>query len=364
MEKIKIWLEKYFKEIIFSFSIIIILLTFISYCFNHSFGIGNNYELNTDKLGSFGDFVGGFLGTILTIIATIYIYQTFNAQKKSIEIQEDQLKNQKEELKSQKTELILQRQLIAQQQFESSFFNMINVHRELKNGLKLDKENNLFYGGLIYPNSDKSGVEVISKISNDFEQFYKSDFIFNTLISENNLNYLITKILTDEYDKNNNLFKELEDPDNPTQLLVEIDEFNWDENNNSIEYQKKKIYFFFKYLFKNYQNQISHYCRNVYHILKYIRENEKNETLGKDSKKYKNYANIFQSQLNVDEQFLLFYNFIHFDKETEDEIFWTINLVNHYKFLENIGIENLILKKHEEFYDFVIKGSDRKIVKK
>ena len=40
-------------------------------------------------------------------------------------------------------------------------------------------------------------------------------------------------------------------------------------------------------------------------------------------------------------------------------MFWTINLVNHYDFLENIGIDNLISKKHELFYDFQIKGSNR-----
>ena len=55
------------------------------------------------------------------------------------------------------------------------------------------------------------------------------------------------------------------------------------------------------------------------------------------------------------------YYFIHFNKETENEIFWTINLVNHFKFLENIGIGNLLIKKHELFYDFEIKGSDRVI---
>lgn len=335
MEKIK----KYWLEIIGSIIALICLyyvVTFLNNLFNELYINSRTTECH-EIYGYFGSYVGGVLGTIIGFITLFFVYITYTSQKK---------------------ELILQRQLIAQQQFESTFFNMLNVHRELKNSLKLNKENNLFNGGLMYPNSDKIGVEVISKISNDFKKFYKSDFILKTLINENNLNYLITKILNDEFDKNDNLFKELEDPNNP-----EIDKFDWDENNNSIEYQKKKINFFFKYLFKNYQNQISHYCRNVYHILKYIRENEENKTLGNDSKKYKNYANIFQSQLNVDEQFLLFYNFIQFN-DKENGIYSTIKLVNHYKFLENIGIDNLIFKKHKEFYDFVIKGSDRKIEKK
>ncbi len=46
--------------------------------------------------------------------------------------------------------------------------------------------------------------------------------------------------------------------------------------------------------------------------------------------------NILQSQLNNDEQFLLFYNFIAFDDNDKKE-FSTINLCNHYQFLENLG---------------------------
>ena len=107
--------KKHFTIITFiSISILIIGLTIFAYWKNDF--LNTNYFLQTDKLGHFGDFIGGFLGTLLTLIATIYIYQTFNAQKKSIEIQEEQLINQKKELQSQKQELILQRQLITQQQ--------------------------------------------------------------------------------------------------------------------------------------------------------------------------------------------------------------------------------------------------------
>lgn len=89
------------------------------------------YIFHTDKLGHFGDFIGGFLGTILTGVATYFVYKTYVSQK--------------DELEKQKEELILNRQLIAQQQFESTFFNMLSVHRELKNSLILDESKSLFF---------------------------------------------------------------------------------------------------------------------------------------------------------------------------------------------------------------------------
>ena len=58
---------------------------------------------------------------------------------------------------------------------------------------------------------------------------------------------------------------------------------------------------------------------------------------------------------------LLFYNFIYFDKEITNGSFGTVDLTNHYSFLENIGIDNLIEKEHELYYNFKIKGSDREI---
>ena len=273
-----------------------------------------NHKLEPSYLGAYGDFIGGFLGTVLTIIATVYIYKTYHSQKK--------------ELKSQKKELQLQRKLIAQQQFENTFFNMLNVHRELKNGLRYTEQ----FIGFDMKNPQYHGLETINAINKKLRLLYTKATI--------NKPHEVGTVIDFELEK----------------LNIDLSKYQERNDKNILKVSYGK-------LFEIHQNQISHYCRNVYHILKFIRENEKNETLGKEYNKYKSYANIFQSQLNVDEQFLLFYNFLHFDKETDDEIFQTINLVNHYSFLENIGIDNLISKKHELFYNFLIKGSDRKFEK-
>ncbi|CAN1557909.1 Putative phage abortive infection protein [Flavobacteriaceae bacterium] len=298
--------EKIIIVVISSISVVIVGLTWYAY-WKIDF-LNLTCFLETYKLGDFGDFIGGFLGTILTGIATFLVYRTYVTQKK---------------------ELKVQRKLIAQQQFENTFFNMLNVHRELKKNL--------------------SYKEI--SISDDLIQNGK---LYDGLSTINYINTMYTKNYKDLKHRNHSLPGTLQ---NSKLIQLEKDLSKYNEIN-----EENILIVCFTDLFKNHQNQISHYCRNVYHILKYIRENEKNKTLGKDQKKYKNYASIFQSQLNVDEQFLLFYNFIHFNEKRKG-IYSTINLVNHYTFLENIGIDNLLFKKHEEFYDFVIEGSDRIIVK-
>lgn len=288
------------EKLILFIPLIIITLTFIAVLVR---GHINLNDINFDKLSGFGSFIGGIVGTCLTIVATLYIYKTYHTQK--------------EELESQKTELILQRQLIAQQQFESTFFNMLNVHRELKNGL--------YYSELIYSvnphNNEYIGPEVINFINKKFKKNF------------NDLKY------------------------NQQNKIETIQNFELNLEKYESKNAKNILTVVYNNLFEDYQNNISHYCRNAYHILKFIREYEINKSLGNDLNKYKNYANIFQSQLNVDEQFLLFYNFIHFNDENKG-IYSTINLVNHYEFLENLGSNNLLdkeLHNNKNFYTFNIK---------
>lgn len=335
------------EKLILYIPLIVISLTFIVISLR---GHINLNDINFDKLGGLGSFIGGLVGTFLTIVATLYIYKTYHSQK--------------EELESQKTELILQRQLIAQQQFESTFFNMLNVHRELKNNLKLKHNETVFNFNEFYNSEEYRGIEVLEKIASEYRNLYTNLTVVSSELNTNLSNSLKKKIDNLTNDKKSKLIAlELKgDKSNPKPELIELLEGKWDENNNLIESHKVKINFTFGLLFSNYQNILSHYCRNIYHILKFIRRKEEEDSFTTHKKEhYKQYSNILQSQLNVNEQFILFYNFIHFEKNDEKEIFHPLNLVNHYNFIDNIGVDNLIFKKHEEFYDFLIKGSDRKI---
>jgi hypothetical protein len=326
------FLKKHFAiMIIISLSILVIGLTIYTYWKNDF--LNPNYLLGTDKLGDFGSFIGGFLGTLITLLATVYVYKTYRSQKK--------------ELKKQKKQLKLQSQLIAQQQFESTFFNMLNVHRELKASLRIIENP--------FIKDSKIGVEVFDSLKNYCKMIFLDDF--SNFVNNTSFNTIKEKIIVLE-----NLFTEKYPNDfahesNSFFTRYNINRLSQIEKNEILNLEKERIDFTFNIVFVKYQKIISHYCRNIYHILKYIRENEENKTLGDSQNKYKNYANIFQSQLNVDEQFLLFYNFIHFNDESKG-IYSTINLVNHYQFLENLGHENLLdNEKHnnKNFYNFDIK---------
>lgn len=293
-------LNKYWLEIIGILIAIICLYYFVPILFN----LFNELYVNSKTTechgiyGNFGSFVGGVFGTIIGFVTLFFVYITYTSQRK---------------------ELKIQKELISQQQFESTFFNMLNVHRELKNSL--------IYSTDDIDDTKLKGIETINTSIKKIKTYYER---INLLKEGKKLHI---NDFSDEYEK---------------KIKDELDK-------NATEL--KIINLAYQHYFNNDQYLISHYCRNVYHILKYIRGNEENKTLGKDLKKYQNYADIFQSQLSVDEQFLLFYNFIHFNDETKG-IYSTINLVNHYKFLENLGSNNLLnkdLHNNKKFYSFDIK---------
>lgn len=326
--------EKCFIGFISVICLSITVITFITYKLGHLINFKyffdpDNYILYTDKLGHFGDFIGGFLGTILTGFATYFVYKTYISQK--------------EELADQKKELSLHRQLIVQQQFESTFFNMLTVHRELKKEFEInintritslspvrgenenDQTSPRFNDFKFVNINDFKGLDVLNFIRKDFEILFKS-------------------------------FKDLNDPVKSITFGGNIlkNEVSQNLKSNKKVLNKKEediIEFIFLIVFSNYRNILSHYFRNVYHILKFVKENEiQNKII------YQKYTDIFQSQLNDDEQFLLFYYFIVMNDKSKKQ-FSTIEICNSYRFLENLGNENLLdnnLHNNKFFYSFNI----------
>ena len=80
-------------------------------------------------LGTLGDFVGGILNPLLSFLALIILLRTFSMQREELVIQREELKDTKEILKTQSQTQI-------KQQFESTFFALLNVHNQI-----LDKNN-------------------------------------------------------------------------------------------------------------------------------------------------------------------------------------------------------------------------------
>lgn len=81
--------------------------------------------------GQFGDFVGGILNPLFSIIGLLALLYT-------IVLQSEELRRSTRELKSSAKALRRQNRHNARQQFDANFFQLLNIHRELTDRLASD----------------------------------------------------------------------------------------------------------------------------------------------------------------------------------------------------------------------------------
>jgi hypothetical protein len=102
-------------------ALLILLIVIACYVFNF-----HNQIISDDvtKWGVFGDFVGGTLNPFLSFLALIILLRTFSMQQNELELQREELSETKKILEIQtKTQL--------KQQFDSTFFALLNVHNQV-----------------------------------------------------------------------------------------------------------------------------------------------------------------------------------------------------------------------------------------
>ena len=130
------------KSILFNenFSIIIVALAFISLLLSALlFVIFGNWHfsriMSEEKVGQFGDFVGGFIGTVLAFAASLLYLLALKEQRKDVRINQESLQKQTEEFQNQVSELqqsrrAFQKQLemMEIQQFESYLYSYFNIN--------------------------------------------------------------------------------------------------------------------------------------------------------------------------------------------------------------------------------------------
>lgn len=112
----------FLKRLLFaeSFSIIVVVLAFFSLLLSAVlFVIFGNWQFSTimseEKVGQFGDFVGGFIGTILAFAASLLYLLALKEQRKDVRINQMSLQKQTEEFQNQVSELKQSRQAFQKQ---------------------------------------------------------------------------------------------------------------------------------------------------------------------------------------------------------------------------------------------------------
>lgn len=265
----KVWneIKKYWAAIVVA--MFVILCCFILYKYYASF-YKNGLSADSSKWGIFGEYVGGVVGTILSFISVILIYATYT----------NQVKNS------------------IQQQFETTFFNLLQNQREILKSMKglIDTTPNVLKGEkelVLYKEASKYIDTISHLINRSFDgapghftdqQGGKKDFFIDEKASY--------KIINKSYNE----------------------------------------------IFKGKEAELGHYFRHLYHILKYVVESS--------IQNKKKYIDIIQAQMSDNELYVTFNNGI---SEYGNKRF--LPILDKYHFFENIRSRGEIFDKiKNQFY--------------
>ncbi len=224
-----------------------IIFIFISILFALKGNLSFLYEIDNEMVSAYGTILGGVIGTIFTVIATLLIWFTYQSQKKELVETIKIARTQSETSKKQNETLNIQK-------FEATFFNMSSTLIEIPN---------TFRGSLPYVKDMFKGTYTVSKSRIDI--YIGKEYLENAL-----------KNLNSTFEKVNN-WKSMDD--------------------STLISTASKIYDTFcdKYL-----SELDHYFRYFFNILKFIdNSNIENNKL---------YIDLLQAQLSKNELGLIFYN--------------------------------------------------------
>lgn len=275
---------------------IVISIILIYVLHQHTSLVSTNDSIDNELTGVIGDFFGGVVGTLFALVSVLLFYLAFQHQKRELKITNEAFRNQ---------------------QFETTFFNLLKNQTELRKSL-INQDNEMF---------NREKYESI-----EFLDFIKERMI----ISRNSLEYHLENFTAEN--------------------KIQLDKDYSDDYSKIFNEPDKKCKIIYKRIYSRYNEKLSHYFRHLHHILVFLKENEQREiALGLSSpetikKKYQKYANYIQAQLSGSELFLIFYDALFFNKFRK--------LVRYFKLIENLNINELLYKVDIEFYGNLEENED------
>ncbi|TAJ52577.1 MAG: hypothetical protein EPN60_02665 [Nevskiaceae bacterium] len=129
-----------------------------------------------DTWGQFGDYVGGLLNPIFGFISVIALLSTLLIQVRELRLSTRELRNSSDALKSQHA-------VMARQNFESTFFQLLRLHNDIVLSIDLRQSGTTTVAGrdcfnqftkVLYANMNKHGALTdASKLEVAYEEFYR-----------------------------------------------------------------------------------------------------------------------------------------------------------------------------------------------
>jgi hypothetical protein len=303
-------------------------------------------EFNADT-GAIGDTIGGIINPFIALAGVIVTGLAFYMQLKANEIQ---INNFQVELKSQKEtfqkQLEIQKEENRFNQFEAQFYEMLRLHKENVNEIEIDLYSYNEQSNLNLRDGNKNiesvinvkqvkGRDVFIYLENELEiafKIYNEHLILNTIFvsSFEQFNFAIP------YKTFFNGFNTINESNYKVRLLSEKENFeNLTLKSNKSDKEYLGIYLKAKYpLFEGHENKLGHYYRHLYHLVKFVAK--ENDFLTYPEKR--KYLRILRAQLSNYEQAMLFYNYLAFAPEWEDEN----KFLSDYRMIHNLYEDTLI----------------------
>ncbi len=266
------------------------------------------YDIDFSSTGQIGDTIGGIMSPFIAIVGIIITFLAFYIQYQA---NERQKKNFKDTITDNKNESRLNK-------FENQFYEMLRLHKENVNEISIIFKKN--YQGdhienkvsgrvvfkyfidelrVIYDTLSKSNFYEPNDQSKEVKFKLAYEIFFHGLTAYKNHSYLAKKIIN-KNNSNTSLFSFLNDLkglcENQTRsVVVELSSFYLPPTNiNFTILDGKSTY-------------ISHYFRHLFSLVRFVVEDEK---CNFDYSKKREYLKIVRSQLSINEQALLYYNWL------------------------------------------------------
>lgn len=274
-----------------------------------TFGIPPLFFMGKNEfLGDYGSFLGGVIGSITSLVTVYLVYQTFKLQKKLLKSQKKELKKTQDQLK--------------RQQFETVFFNMLNMINTI---------------GSAFP----------SISSKSFFMHFMDELKLNyTPVNETSSHDIYNKIIQALDERHSlGLFKEGSKFRDVNKDLIPNGKMIFQEwRRKDIRNEQEYIGELYLQLFYLNNSELSHFFRYIHGTVIYIIEER--EIYGDESK----YINMIQSQLTNHQLLVMFYNCLSTVSLTRKREPRIKNLFDKYEMFHNLPIQLLIRPNHQDFY--------------
>ncbi|KQN32370.1 hypothetical protein ASE92_17340 [Pedobacter sp. Leaf41] len=209
-------------------------------------------------------------------------------------------------LNIQKDQFTDNQRFIEKQQFETTFFNMLNVLHNIKLSMKKKVIINFI-------EEHPEGQNFIDYAIEELSKEYNS--VYGAINPQSQLAIIFEKI------QQNKKIESLER------------EVIRDDINNS--------YLIF---YKNFHAELGHYFRYLYNLLQFTLKNRKPQN------DHVEYINLIQAQLSNNELALLYYNVLSDKGLNRNKEYNFFNILDEYNFFENIDQNSLIKRSHHVLY--------------